>query len=180
MQIKTTPIEGLLIIEPQVFNDPRGYFYESYNKEKMYAAGIDIEFVQDNQSLSQKGIVRGLHFQAAPFAQAKLVRVIQGAVMDVAVDIRKNSPTYGQHFAIELSAENKTMFYIPPGFAHGFETLADNTLFLYKCSNLYNKESEGGLLWNDEQLNIKWQTKNPLVSDKDKVLPSLNNFISPF
>ncbi|MES2726841.1 MAG: dTDP-4-dehydrorhamnose 3,5-epimerase [Bacteroidota bacterium] len=180
MQIKTTPIEGLLIIEPQVFNDPRGYFYESYNKEKMYAAGIDIEFVQDNQSLSQKGIVRGLHFQAAPFAQAKLVRVIQGAVMDVAVDIRKNSPTYGQHFAIELSAENKTMFYIPPGFAHGFETLADNTLFLYKCSNLYNKESEGGLLWNDEQLNIKWQTKNPLVSDKDKVLPALNNFISPF
>lgn len=180
MQIKTTPIEGLLIIEPQIFNDPRGYFYESYNKEKMYAAGIDIEFVQDNQSLSQKGIVRGLHFQAAPYAQAKLVRVIQGAVMDVAVDIRKNSPTYGQHFAIELSAENKTMFFIPPGFAHGFETLADNTLFLYKCSNLYNKESEGGLLWNDEKLNIKWQTKNPLVSDKDKVLPSLNNFISPF
>lgn len=180
MQIKTTPIEGLLIIEPQIFNDPRGYFYESYNKEKMYAAGIDIEFVQDNQSLSQKGIVRGLHFQAAPYAQAKLVRVIQGAVMDVAVDIRKNSPTYGQHFAIELSAENKTMFFIPPGFAHGFETLTDNTLFLYKCSNLYNKESEGGLLWNDEQLNIQWQTKNPLVSDKDKVLPALNNFISPF
>ncbi len=180
MQIKTTPIEGLLIIEPQIFNDPRGYFYESYNKEKMYAAGINIEFVQDNQSLSQKGIVRGLHFQAAPYAQAKLVRVIQGAVMDVAVDIRKNSPTYGKHFAIELSAENKTMFFIPPGFAHGFETLTDNTLFLYKCSNLYNKESEGGLLWNDEQLNIQWQTKNPLVSDKDKVLPALNNFISPF
>lgn len=180
MQIKTTPIEGLLIIEPQIFNDPRGYFYESYNKAKMYEAGIDTEFVQDNQSLSQKGIVRGLHFQAAPYAQAKLVRVIQGAVMDVAVDIRKNSPTYGQHFAIELSAENKTMFFIPPGFAHGFETLADNTLFLYKCSNLYNKESEGGLLWNDEQLNIQWQTKNPLVSDKDKVLPTLNNFVSPF
>ena len=135
MDIKSTPIEGLLIIEPQVFTDPRGYFYESYNKEKFVAAGINIEFVQDNQSLSQKGIVRGLHFQAPPFDQGKLVRVIQGAVLDVAVDIRKNSPTYGQNFSIELSSQNRTMFYIPPGFAHGFETLEDNTIFLYKCTN---------------------------------------------
>lgn len=180
MQIKTTPIAGLLIIEPQVFKDDRGYFYESYNKEKMLAAGIDLAFVQDNQSLSQKGIVRGLHFQAPPFAQGKLVRVIQGAVMDVAVDIRKDSPTYGEHFSIELTAENKTMFYIPPGFAHGFETLSDNTLFLYKCTDVYNKASEGGLLWNDETLGIKWQTTAPIISDKDKVLPTINQFTSPF
>jgi dTDP-4-dehydrorhamnose 3,5-epimerase len=180
MQIKTTPIAGLLIIEPQVFKDDRGYFYESYNKEKMLAAGIDLAFVQDNQSLSQKGIVRGLHFQAPPFAQGKLVRVIQGAVMDVAVDIRKDSPTYGEHFSIELTAENKTMFYIPPGFAHGFETLSDNTLFLYKCTDVYNKASEGGLLWNDETLGIKWQTTAPIISDKDRVLPTINQFTSPF
>lgn len=180
MQIKTTPIAGLLIIEPQVFKDDRGYFYESYNKEKMVAAGIDLAFVQDNQSLSQKGIIRGLHFQAPPFAQGKLVRVIKGAVMDVAVDIRKDSPTYGEHFSIELTAENKTMFYIPPGFAHGFETLSDNTLFLYKCTDVYNKASEGGLLWNDETLGIKWQTTAPIISDKDKVLPTINQFTSPF
>jgi dTDP-4-dehydrorhamnose 3,5-epimerase len=180
MDIKTTPIEGLLIIEPQVFTDPRGYFYESYNKEKFVAAGINIEFVQDNQSLSQKGIVRGLHFQAPPFDQGKLVRVIQGAVLDVAVDIRKNSPTYGQNFSIELLAQNRTMFYIPPGFAHGFETLEDNTIFLYKCTDIYNKQSEGGLLWNDAELGIKWQTSNPIISDKDKVLPLLKDLISPF
>lgn len=180
MKIITTPIEGLLIIEPQVFTDPRGYFYESYNKEKFVAAGINLEFVQDNQSLSQKRIVRGLHFQAPPFAQGKLVRVIQGSVMDVAVDIRKNSPTYGQHFSIVLSAENRNMFFIPPGFAHGFETLEDNTIFLYKCTDVYNKESEGGLLWNDAELGIKWQCNDPLISDKDKILPTLNDLISPY
>lgn len=180
MQITTTPIEGLLVIQPQVFNDPRGYFYESYNKDKFISADINLEFVQDNQSLSQKGIVRGLHFQAPPFEQGKLVRVIQGAVMDVAVDIRKNSPTYGQHFSIKLTAENQTMFFIPPGFAHGFETLDDNTIFLYKCTNVYNKESEGGLLWNDNDLAIKWHSQNPLISDKDQFLPTINNFVSPF
>lgn len=180
MDIKFTPIEGLLIIEPQVFTDPRGYFYESYNKEKFVAAGINIEFVQDNQSLSQKGIVRGLHFQAPPFDQGKLVRVIQGAVLDVAVDIRKNSPTYGQNFSIELTAQNRTMFYIPPGFAHGFETLEDNTIFLYKCTDVYNKQSEGGLLWNDADLGIKWQSSNPLISDKDKILPLFKDLVSPF
>lgn len=180
MDIKSTPIKGLLIIEPQVFTDPRGYFYESYNKEKFVAAGINTEFVQDNQSLSQKGIVRGLHFQAPPFDQGKLVRVIQGAVLDVAVDIRKNSPTYGQNFSIELSAQNRTMFYIPPGFAHGFETLEDNTIFLYKCTDVYNKQSEGGLLWNDADLGIKWQSSNPLISDKDKILPLFKDLVSPF
>jgi dTDP-4-dehydrorhamnose 3,5-epimerase len=180
MDIKSTPIEGLLIIEPQVFTDPRGYFYESYNKEKFVAAGINIEFVQDNQSLSQKGIVRGLHFQAPPFDQGKLVRVIQGAVLDVAVDIRKNSPTYGQNFSVELSAQNRTMFYIPPGFAHGFETLDDNTIFLYKCTDVYNKQSEGGLLWNDPELGIKWQSSNPLISEKDKILPLFKDLVSPF
>jgi len=180
MDIKSTPIEGLLIIEPQVFTDPRGYFYESYNKEKFVAAGINIEFVQDNQSLSQKGIVRGLHFQAPPFDQGKLVRVIQGAVLDVAVDIRKNSPTYGQNFSIELSSQNRTMFYIPPGFAHGFETLEDNTIFLYKCTDVYNKQSEGGLLWNDAELGIKWQSSDPLISEKDKILPLFKDLVSPF
>ncbi len=180
MKVKTTPIEGLLVIEPQVFNDARGYFYESYNKQKFAEAGIDYEFIQDNQSLSQKGIIRGLHFQAPPYEQGKLVRVIQGAVKDVVVDIRKNSPTFGQHFSIVLTAQNKTMFFIPPGFAHGFETLEENTIFLYKCTNVYNKESEGGLLWNDPFLNINWQNNDPLISDKDKILPTFENLISPF
>jgi len=180
MNVKTTPIEGLLVIEPQVFNDPRGYFYESYNKQKFTEAGIGFEFIQDNQSLSQNGIIRGLHFQAPPFEQGKLVRVIQGAVKDVVVDIRKNSPTFGQHFSIVLTAQNKTMFFIPPGFAHGFETLEEDTIFLYKCTNVYNKESEGGLLWNDPFLNINWQNNDPLISDKDKILPTFKNLISPF
>ena len=180
MKITTTPLEGLLIIEPQIFKDPRGYFFESYNEDKFHAAGISAKFVQDNQSLSQKGALRGMHFQAPPFEQGKLVRVVQGAVNDVVVDIRKNSPTYGQHFAVELSAQNQLMFWIPPGFAHGFETLLDQTLFLYKCTNVYNKEAEGGLLWNDPRLGIQWQTETPLVSDKDILLPSLQNFTSPF
>ncbi|MDP3929936.1 MAG: dTDP-4-dehydrorhamnose 3,5-epimerase [Bacteroidota bacterium] len=180
MKITTTPIEGILIIEPQIFKDSRGYFFESYNQDKMEAAGIALSFVQDNQSLSQKGAVRGLHFQAPPFEQGKLVRVVAGAVRDVVVDIRKNSPTYGQHFRIDLSAENQLMFWIPPGFAHGFETLTDNTIFLYKCTNMYHKNSEGGLLWNDPAIGIKWQTQNAIVSEKDMILPTLKDFVSPF
>ncbi|OYU94973.1 MAG: dTDP-4-dehydrorhamnose 3,5-epimerase [Bacteroidetes bacterium B1(2017)] len=180
MKITTTPIEGILIIEPQIFRDSRGYFYESYNEEKFHEAGITAKFVQDNQSLSQKGATRGLHFQAPPFEQGKLVRVVQGAVMDVVVDIRKNSPTYGQSWCIELSAENQRMFWIPPGFAHGFETLMDQTLFLYKCTNVYNKGCEGGLLWNDPALGIKWQSAEPIVSDKDQLLPLFKDFTSPF
>lgn len=142
--------------------------------------GIQEEFLQDNQSLSQKGAVRGLHFQAPPFAQGKLVRVTRGAVYDVIVDIRKDSPTYGQHFGIELNEENFTMLWIPVGFAHGFSTLRDNTLFQYKCTQVYDKASEGGLLWNDPELKIDWMTETPILSDKDQLNPKLADFTSPF
>ncbi len=180
MEIKKTPIEGLLIIEPKVWRDERGYFFESYSKKILGDFGINQEFVQDNQSLSQKGILRGLHFQAPPRAQGKLVRVIKGKVWDVAVDIRKESPTYGQHFGCELSEENCIQFWVPPGFAHGFVTLEDNTIFSYMCTNYYHKDSEGGLLWNDGQLAIDWGVSNPVLSDKDKLLPTLAAFTSPF
>jgi dTDP-4-dehydrorhamnose 3,5-epimerase len=175
-----TPIEGLLIVEPTVFKDDRGYFFESYNAEKFRANGISEEFLQDNQSFSKKNVIRGLHFQAPPFAQAKLVRVIKGAVLDVAVDIRKNSPTYGKHFSIELSEHNQLMFYLPVGFAHGFSVLEDNTIFSYKCSNLYDKPSEGGIVWNDETLDIDWGIAHPIISEKDKELPDFKSFKSPF
>lgn len=173
-------MDGPLIIQPRVFNDSRGYFFESYNEKVFQEHGLPTSFVQDNQSLSQKGTVRGLHFQADPWAQGKLVRVLKGAVIDVAVDIRKGSPTYGQHYAIKLTEENKTLFWVPPGFAHGFSVLEDNTIFLYKCTNLYHKASEGGLLWNDPQLNINWGVENAIVSEKDLLLPSLTNLESPF
>jgi dTDP-4-dehydrorhamnose 3,5-epimerase len=180
VETTTTPLSGLLIIKPTVFYDSRGYFFEPYNKQRFVEIGIDADFVQDNQSLSQIGAVRGLHFQAPPFAQGKLVRVVKGAVLDVVVDIRKSSPTYGKHFAIELSEENMLQFWIPAGFAHGFATLCNNTIFEYKCTNYYAKNSEGGLLWNDADLNIDWQTLEPIVSDKDKILPTFNSFNSPF
>lgn len=180
MEVTNIFIDGPLVLKPKVFYDERGYFYESYNKQAFEKLGIAVDFVQDNQSLSQKGAVRGLHFQAPPFEQGKLVRVIQGAVYDVIVDVRKNSPTYGKHYGIELTAENFTMFWVPPGFAHGFATLKDNTIFSYKCTNVYNKPSEGGLLWNDVSLNINWEVDQPIVSDKDKLLPTFENFISPF
>jgi dTDP-4-dehydrorhamnose 3,5-epimerase len=180
MQVQTIPIDGPLIIKPSIFSDSRGYFYESYNEFSYKNSGIQFNFVQDNQSCSQKGTIRGLHFQAPPFDQGKLVRVIKGAVVDVIVDIRKNSPTYGKHFSVELNEDNHLQFWIPPGFAHGFETLTDNTLFLYKCTNVYNKASEGGLLWNDPELNIQWQTKQALISEKDELLPLFKNLNSPF
>lgn len=180
MEIINTPFEGLKVIQPKVWGDARGHFFESYSEAVFQAAGLPTDFVQDNQSFSAKGILRGLHFQAPPFAQGKLVRVIAGAVLDVVVDIRKSSPTYGQHFKIELSAENKTMFWVPPGFAHGFLTLEDNTIFVYKVTGLYNKESEGGLLWNDVELGIDWGVADPLLSDKDKVQPSWADFKTPF
>ena len=180
MTIQETSIENLLIIQPRIFADDRGYFYESYNKKTFLKIGLDLNFVQDNQSLSQKGVLRGLHFQNPPFAQGKLVRVIQGSVLDVAVDIRSNSPTYGQHEKVILSGENKTMFWIPPGFAHGFITLEDNTIFNYKCTVGYNKESESALLWNDPKLNIDWGDKNPLISTKDKEAEQFENFKSQF
>lgn len=184
MQITQTPIEGLLIIEPKVWKDNRGYFYESYNAKLFAEAGIDVNFVQDNQSFSQKGALRGLHAQSQPFEQGKLVRVLQGAVLDVAVDIRKASPTYGQHFDIELSAENHKQLWVPPGFLHGFLTLEDQTIFTYKVSNYYDKNSEIGVMWNDPDLNIQWQECMPesmfLLSDKDQVLDSFSDFKSPF
>jgi len=180
MKIIETPLKGLLIIEPQVFKDERGYFYESYNQEKFFKAGIRDVFVQDNQSLSQKNVVRGLHFQHPPYAQAKLVRVIKGSVYDVVVDIRKDSPTYGQSFGIELTEENFLMLYVPIGFAHGFATLQDNTIFAYKCSAFYNKTSEDTILWNDPTLNIDWKVQNPILSEKDKRGKLFQHFQSPF
>ncbi len=183
MNFIPTPIEGLIIIEPKIWKDDRGYFYESYSQKSFEEAGIKANFVQDNQSLSQKGTLRGLHAQANPFAQGKLVRVIQGSVLDVAVDIRTGSPTYGQHFDIELSGDNFKMLWIPPGFLHGFITLEDQTIFSYKVSGgLYNKASEIGVIWNDPNLNINWQMTpvEILLSDKDQALPSFADFSSPF
>jgi len=180
MKIIETPLKGLLIIEPQVFKDERGYFYESYNQEKFFKAGIRDVFVQDNQSLSQKNVVRGLHFQHPPYAQAKLVRVIKGSVYDVVVDLRKDSSTYGQSFGIELTEENFLMLYVPVGFAHGFATLQDNTIFAYKCSAFYNKASEDTILWNDPTLNIDWKVQNPILSEKDKQGKLFQHFQSPF
>jgi dTDP-4-dehydrorhamnose 3,5-epimerase len=182
MKVTTTPIEGLLIIEPRVFPDDRGYFYESYNQQKYIDAGIDVDFVQDNQSSSSKGTLRGLHAQAPPYAQGKLVRVTQGAVIDVAVDVRKNSPTFGEHFTIELSAKNNLQFWIPAGFLHGFYTLEDDTVFMYKITNLYNKESEIGVKITDTDVGINWGVTfdGVTLSPKDENLPDFKNFISPF
>ena len=175
MEISLYDIEGPVLIRPKVFADDRGYFYESFNHAVFAAAGLETGFIQDNQSLSKKGALRGLHFQNPPYAQGKLVRVVKGAVIDIAVDIRKNSPTYGKHIKEELTGENKLMLWIPPGFAHGFITLEDDTVFLYKCTNLYHKESESGIIWNDTELNIEWRTDQPLVSAKDLQLPSFSN-----
>lgn len=174
MEIRDTPIAGLKIVQPKVWGDARGHFFESYSEAAFKEAGLPTDFVQDNQSLSAKGILRGLHFQKPPYAQGKLVRVIKGAVLDVVVDLRSSSPTYGQHHSIELNEDNKTMFWVPPGFAHGFLTLADDTIFVYKVTGLYNKESEGGLLWNDPALGIDWGIENPLLSDKDRIQPLLS------
>ncbi|MEO6524163.1 MAG: dTDP-4-dehydrorhamnose 3,5-epimerase [Mucilaginibacter sp.] len=183
MNVTTTPIEGLLIIEPRVFPDDRGYFYESYNKQKYVPAGITVDFVQDNESSSSKGTLRGLHAQAPPFGQGKLVRVTQGSVIDVAIDIRKGSPTYGQHFKIKLSAENKLQFWIPEGFLHGFYTLEDDTVFTYKITNFYDKVSEIGAKITDEALGIDWGVDfgdDIKLSPKDEVLPDFKDFVSPF
>ena len=180
MEVKSTPIPDLYIIQPKVFEDERGYFFESYNKTVFANHGIDVDFVQDNQSLSQKGVLRGLHFQNPPYAQGKLVRAIKGGIFDVAVDLRKTSPTYGQHFDVELTEKNRTMLWIPQGFAHGFLTLEDNTIFSYKCSNVYNKESEDSIVWNDPTLSIKWGINNPILSEKDKTGPLFKDFKSMF
>ena len=180
MEITKTSIEGLLIIKPDVFKDERGYFYESYNKERFAKEGLEMNFVQDNESKSGKGVLRGLHFQKPPFAQGKLVRVVKGAVMDVAVDLRKDSPTYGKWESVVLNEENKLQFWIPEGFAHGFVTLENDTIFNYKCTNIYNKESEGSLLWNDPDINIDWKIDDPILSEKDKISPFFKDFETPF
>ena len=180
MKILQTELPGLLIIEPDVFRDERGYFCETYNQEKLSQLGFNKTFVQDNESMSSKGVLRGIHFQKPPFAQAKLVRVVRGSIIDFAVDLRKGSPTYGKYKAVELDSETKKMLYLPEGFGHAFVSLEDNTIFSYKCSNFYNKESESGILWSDEDLNIDWKIDNPILSDKDKILGKLKDFDSPF
>jgi len=180
MEIIETNLNGLLVIKPKVFEDERGYFFESYNYQLFKQAGLDFNFVQDNQSLSHTGVLRGLHFQNNPNAQGKLVRVISGSVFDVAVDIRKKSPTYGQWFGLELTEQNKWMMYIPEGFAHGFATLQDFTVFSYKCTNFYNKASEDCIFWNDSDLAINWPIENPILSDKDLLGKHMKDFNSLF
>ncbi len=175
MPFHTTDIPGLIIFEPKVWKDSRGYFFESYNENVFYENGITSAFVQDNQSFSTYGVVRGLHYQLPPHAQAKLVRVIAGSILDVAVDIRKGSPTFGQSYSLELSAENKLQLFIPRGFAHGFSVLSETAEVMYKCDTFYNKESDAGISLNDPALNIDWKIPpaSRIISDKDKDLPSL-------
>jgi dTDP-4-dehydrorhamnose 3,5-epimerase len=181
MVILKQEIEGLLLIEPRVFRDERGSFSETFSQGLFNeAVGYEVKFVQDNQSISKKGVLRGLHFQHPPHAQGKLVRVAQGSVMDVAVDIRRNSPTYGQHLIVELSEENQRQLWIPPGFAHGFLTLDENTIFVYKCTDYYSPECEGTIRWNDPELQIDWRVQSPNVSEKDVNGMEFRNFVSRF
>lgn len=181
MNVVETKIPGLLIIEPKVFGDERGFFMESYNEPRYKEMGINGDFIQDNLSQSKKGVLRGLHYQAPPFAQGKLVSVLKGAVLDVAVDIRFGSPTFGQYVAVELSAENKKQFWIPAGFAHGFVTLEDDTLFAYKCTNVYSPEHDRGVKWDDSEIGIEWPDIGELViSDKDKAQPLLQSIAKEF
>lgn len=183
MILENTSLKGCYIIQPKVFEDKRGYFFESYNHKKFTELiGHDINFVQDNESKSQKGVLRGLHFQVPPYAQAKLVRVVQGEVLDVAVDLRKNSSTYGQHQSVLLTAENKKQFFMPRGFAHGFLVLSETAIFSYKIDNIYAPDHDTGIIWNDKDLNIDWKfNKDQLIlSEKDKNLQSFKDFKSPF
>jgi dTDP-4-dehydrorhamnose 3,5-epimerase len=174
MEFRKTSIEGLIEIYPKVFGDARGHFFESYREDLFFQNGIPFKFVQDNQSFSTAGVLRGLHFQNSPFAQGKLVRVIIGKVIDVAVDIRPNSPTFGKYEKFVLDANLQNMVYIPEGFAHGFAALEDS-IFSYKCTNNYNKASEGGIIWNDSDLNIDWSIEHPNVSEKDLELPNFKD-----
>lgn len=177
-----TPIEGVKIIEPRIFNDARGYFFESFSQREIEEKLGEVLFVQDNESKSCAGVVRGLHFQKPPFAQAKLVRVVKGRVLDVAVDIRKGSPTYGQHVAVELTEDNHRQFFIPRGFAHGFAVLSEEAIFQYKCDNYYAPQSEGAIAWDDPELGIDWQvpSENRILSEKDSHHPLLSDIDSPF
>jgi dTDP-4-dehydrorhamnose 3,5-epimerase len=170
MEITRTAFKDLLIIQPAVFSDARGYFFEPFNEARFrLSTGLNLTFVQDNESMSHRGVLRGLHFQIPSKSQGKLIRVSRGSVLDVVVDLRRSQPTYGQHFSIELSAENKTQLYVPEGFAHGFQVLEDHTVFSYKCTNYYSKEHERSLLWNDPTLHIEWNEIPPIVSEKDQV-----------
>jgi dTDP-4-dehydrorhamnose 3,5-epimerase len=173
MNVNKTDIEGLCIIKPAVFGDERGFFYESYNSNRYREVGIPDVFVQDNVSVSKKGVIRGLHYQTPPFAQGKLVSVLRGRVLDVAVDIRTGSPTFGRYVAVELSDENHRQFWIPAGFAHGFVSLEDDTLFAYKCTNVYSKEHDRGIRWDDPAIGINWQVSEPIISEKDQTHPLL-------
>lgn len=183
MEVIKTDLDGVLILRPRIFNDSRGYFFESYNKREFdLAVGRNVDFVQDNESASSRGVMRGLHFQRPPFTQAKLVRCVRGRVLDVAVDIRKGSPTYGRHVAVELSEDNHLQFFIPRGFAHGFAVLSDEAVFQYKCDNYYAPEADGGISIVDPELNIDWQipVEEAILSEKDTRHPLLRDFDSPF
>ena len=182
MEVLTTDIEGVYIIKPRVFGDARGYFFESYSKREFEEKVGKVDFVQDNESMSKKGVMRGLHFQRPPYAQSKLVRWVKGSVLDVAVDIRKGSPTYGKHVAVELTEDNHLQFFIPKGFAHGFVVLSDVAVFQYKCDNFYHPEADGGISILDDSLGIDWKisTQNAILSEKDTKHPLLKDFDSPF
>lgn len=183
MEVIKTPIEGVVIIEPKVFNDARGYFYESYNKREFdEKLGRTVDFVQDNQSKSSRGVMRGLHFQRPPYTQAKLVRCVRGRVLDVAVDIRKGSPTYGRHVAVELTEDNNRQFFVPRGFAHGFAVLSEEAVFQYKCDNYYAPQADGGISIEDASLGIDWgiAPEEAILSDKDRLHPLFRDFDSPF
>ncbi len=180
MTVEQTKLADCIIIHDTVFGDNRGYFFESFNKKTFFdKTGMDVNFIQDNQSRSSKGVLRGLHFQHGEFAQAKLVRVLEGKVLDIAVDMRRNSPTFKQYVAVELSAESRTQFFVPRGFAHGFVVLSDTATFFYKCDNLYNKASEGGVIYSDPELDINWglPADQLLISEKDQILPKMSEMI---
>lgn len=178
MEFKTTPIADVVMLEPRVFKDERGHFLESFNASLFSAHKITGPFVQDNESVSSKGVIRGLHLQRVPHAQGKLVRVVRGAALDVAVDLRPGSPTFGRHVAVELSAQNSRMLWIPAGFAHGFEALEDDTVFLYKVTDYYQPSAEAGIRFDDPELGIPWRTPAPIVSSKDRILPSFREFMA--
>ena len=182
MNIIKTALEGVVIIEPRVFEDPRGYFFESFSERDFNAQVREVRFVQDNESMSSYGVMRGLHFQRPPFTQSKLVRCVKGAVLDVAVDIRKGSPTYGRHVAVELTEDNHRQFFVPRGFAHGFAVLSDTAIFQYKCDNFYAPQADGGISILDDSLGIDWRipTDKAILSEKDTKHPLLKDFDSPF
>lgn len=182
MNVIKTDIEGVVVIEPRVFDDARGYFFESYSKRRFDEAVRPVEFVQDNESMSTRGVIRGLHFQRPPFSQSKLVRCVRGAVLDVVIDIRRGSPTYGRHIAVELTGENRRQLFVPRGFAHGFAVLSDEAVFQYKCDNYYHPESEGGISIADHSLGIDWRIDpaEAILSEKDLRNPMFSDFESPF